>query len=391
VKKVIKPANYKLIAFFGSMLCAFSMVAQSSYDSLRLKRPKHYFNTVILLDMYRKPEKKISDTVRRISRKLETYGIKEFALSLYTPLMTTDFSGTDSVMANGHLLLTFNFVSLRPQFAGLETQHNLIKTGLGLRYIYNTGKKGVWFFDVSPFSTRDAAGKTRPYLRLASTIVYSHNVSPAFNWRAGITKSFMWGNRYYLPFIGIRVGRLDKVHLSFQFPRNLSVNVPVGHKVLLGLYCKPAGGMYNFTNNDSLYLRTQAPTFHFTRYEINTGLRADVRTGQRFAFYLATGLSTGNNITFYSEASNPKRSGTYYKTYFYRMNTPPTLFLNAGIVLKLGRTRAYYNNKNIYDAIDLNNSVNGNNGNIQIPRTPTKAQSELNLQSISDLVDYNDL
>ncbi|MGZ4089949.1 MAG: hypothetical protein ACXVNO_04460, partial [Bacteroidia bacterium] len=71
---------------------------------------------------------------------------------------------------------------------------------------------------------------SQPYFRLASTIVYSYNKSDRFNWRIGVTKSFMWGNRNYLPFIGLRFGRLDKTNLSIQFPRNISVNIPVNQK-----------------------------------------------------------------------------------------------------------------------------------------------------------------
>ena len=90
---------------------------------------------------------------------------------------------------------------LQPVFSGIS-QHSLIKAGMGVRFIFNSGKKGVWFIDASPFVTKDVTYESKGYFRLASTFVYSHNVSENFNWRVGATKSFLWGNKNYWPFIG---------------------------------------------------------------------------------------------------------------------------------------------------------------------------------------------
>lgn len=363
------------------------VICQDTFDSLKIKVPKHYFNTVFVLDSYRKPERAFRDTSDALSKRLKSYGIRQFSFSFHTPLFTRERSHFD-VTTNSHLLLTGNFLSLRPEFDGLS-QHNLVKLGIGMRFIYNTGRKGVWFVDVSPFVTRDADfPSSKPYYRMASTIVYSHNATDKFNWRLGVTKSFMWGNRLYLPFIGLRVGRLDKVHLSLQFPRNLSLNMPFGPRVIFSLYSRPQGGMFNFSNADSLYNRKTTTTFHFTRYEINTGFRFDIRLGSHFCFYVASGISSRNNITFYSDNANRRTAG-YYNKYFYSKNVAPTLYFNFGLVLKFGKTKAYYNNKNMYDAINLNNTNDLNNGNVQIPLTPKK-KSDLNLKSVEDLVDYND-
>jgi hypothetical protein len=382
--------NLSLLAFLGLVLLLPKLNAQSTYDSLKIKLPKHYFNTVIVLDAYRKPNKSLTDTSEILSRRLKSYGIKQFNFSLHAPLYTKDRTNADSSIRNTHLLLTGNFVSVRPTFDGIS-DHNLIKFGIGMRYIYNTGEKGVWFVDVSPFVTRDIAYPTsKPYYRLASTIVYSHNSSASFNWRVGVTKSFMWGNRLYLPFLGLRVGRLDKTHFSIQFPRSISLDVPLGSQIMMSLYSRAQGGMFNFSNADSLYPNTSVSTFHFARREINSGFRFDFRLSKNFNLYVATGFSTRNNMTFYSDKANQKTRGSYYNKYFYSEKAPASLFLNFGIVLKFGKTRSYYNNKNIYDAVNMNNSVeNNNNGNVQIPLSPRK-KSDFNLKSVQDLVDYND-
>ncbi|MGZ3901634.1 MAG: hypothetical protein ACXVDC_15005, partial [Bacteroidia bacterium] len=286
---------FKVLMFISAFFLLLQRIeAQNSYDSLHIKTPKHYFKTIIVCDAYRKPNQEINDTMDFLSRKLKSYGVNQFNFSLITPLATFEKPSTDSTIPkkNTHLLLTANYMRLQPIFNGIPT-HNLVKAGIGVRVIVNSGKKGVWFIDASPFMTKDATyASSQPYFRLASTIVYSYNKSDRFNWRIGVTKSFMWGNRNYLPFIGLRFGRLDKTNLSIQFPRNISVNIPVNQKMVISFYTKPQGGMFNFSNHDSLYYMGADKTFHFTRYVINTGFRADVRVSNWFNFYAAFGFST---------------------------------------------------------------------------------------------------
>jgi hypothetical protein len=381
----------KLMSLCTQLLCA-GIAPSGPGDSINPKLPKHYFSTMILLDAYRKPERVLSNSNHRLAPRLNSYGIKQGAVAFYTPLYTSGETGTDLVTSNTHLLLTGNYLSLRPQFTGLSKEHNLVKAGVGMRFIYNTGRKAVWFIDVSPFVTRDVTYNSRAYYRMASSIIYSYNVSERFNWRVGLTKSFLWGNRYYLPFVGIRIGPLDKVHFSLQFPRSIQLNIPAGRSLILSIYSRPQGGMFIFSNADSLYFRGTEATFHFTRYEVNTGLRVDVRATRFFSFYLATGLSTGNNITFYSEAANPRKRSGPYRTYFYASKVPPSGFLNLGLVFSFGKTRSFYKDRNIYDAIDLNRQGNGiDNGNTQIPLPGKSIPKDLNLESIRDLVEESEL
>ncbi len=374
-------------------LFSAQLKAQATYDSLKIKTPKHYFNTVIALDGYRKANQKFTDTADFLAKRLKSYGLNQFSLSFYTPIITDVEEDTvKHITKSTHILLTGTYIRLKPVFDSLKP-HDLVKSGLGLRFIFNSGKKGVWFFDVSPFVTKDRTYTSKPYFRLASTIVYSHNVSERFNWRIGATKSFMWGNRSYWPFIGLRFGRLDKVNLSIQFPRSISLNIPANEKLILSFYTKPQGGMYNYSNHDSLYYLKNDATFSYTRYELNSGLRADVRFSNNVSCYLAMGISSKNNITFYSETANKDKKGMY-KKYFFEQNLGPTIFFNAGMVIKFGKTRTFINDRNMYDVMDLNNTngVGDNNssmGNPQIPVTPKKIKN-VNLNSIQDLIDYND-
>jgi hypothetical protein len=179
------------------------------------------------------------------------------------------------------------------------------------------------------------------------------------------------------------------MNLSIQFPKSISFNVPVNSKLILSLYTRPQGGLYNFSNSDSLYFKRTDAVFNFTRYEINTGLRVDVRMNRNFIFYLASGISSRNNITFYSESTNNRRSRLPYRKYFYSQDMPSTLFFNLGCVIKFGKTRSYYNNRNLYDIMDLNN-VEDVNGNAQIPLAPKMKKMDANLESVRDLLDYTD-
>jgi hypothetical protein len=369
-------------------LCVLTgLKGQSSFDSLKLKMPKHYFNTVISIDGYRKPDRKL-DAAKALGKRLGSYGIKQTTITFHTPLLTKEKLLADSTRQNSHLLLTGTVLSLRPTFTGIS-DHNLIKAGIGLRYIFNSGKKGVWFADVSPFITRDMSYPSKPYFRLASTFIYSHNPSASFNWRIGVTKSFQWGNRLYLPFIGIRVGKLDAVNFSLQFPRYASLNIPMGTRSFLSIYSMAQGGMYNFSNADSLYPKKSELTFHFSRRELNTGIRFDFRNWKHFGFYAALGLSTRNTITFYSDKANTRRSALNYNTYFFTTKAPGTLYLNIGLVFRLGQVRSSYQVKNLNDANDLMNAPSGNYGN-SLHELKPKAQTKINLESVQDLVDYDD-
>lgn len=338
------------------------------------------------IDGYRKPERSL-DTTKTLAKRLKTFGVKQTTLVFYAPLVTTDKYLSDGTIQNSHLLLTATLMSLRPQFAGIS-DHNLVKTGIGLRYIFNSGAKGVWFVDVSPFITKDISYTSKPYYRLASTIIYSRNPSEQFGWRLGVTKSFQWGNRLYLPFVGIRFGRLDKLHLSVQFPRYLSLNIPAGTHGFFSYYGMAQGGMYNFSNADSLYPKHTELTFQFARREMNHGFRYDYHGKKWFGCYVAIGISTRNTITMYSEKVNQVRRLLNYNTYFFTTKAPATAYLNMGLVIRLGAVKQSFNNKNIKDATDLMNAPSGNFGN-SLRETAVK-QNQLNLSDVQELVDYSD-
>ncbi len=400
-------ANIKVVLIFIGTFLLFQVEikAQAAFDSLNLKKAKHYFKTTIFLDSYSKANQKFpkqkatkpsNDSV--IDARLGSFGLKQFNVGFYTPLYTRTYYNQDStVYSNTHYLLTGNFLSIQPQFDSINKVHTLLKYGLGFRVIQNSGKKGVWFIDIQPFTTTDITTSTpNGYFRMANSFIYSHNFSAKFNMRLGITKSFMWGNRYYLPYLGFRWGKLDGVNFSIQIPKNISLNIPINDKIRFSIFSKPQGGMYSFLNNDSLYyFRPEVKAFNFTHYEILGGIRLDFAIGKNFSGYIDAGSSTRSNITFYSTETNKKRPNVPYKVYFYERSLSPTGFLNFGLVWRFGKTKSYFNDKNMYDAFDINNvnstgDVNSGPGNMEIPIKKSIKQSKLNLADIQDLIDITD-
>lgn len=384
---------------------SYSFYAQSDSSSRKkkkIKEPKHFFSNTIFFDHYSKPSVDLKDT-SRIGKQLGSYGVSQTCLSFYAPILTINKYNKDStVNQNFHLLLAGTAYYLQPVFSGIS-KHTLAKYGLGIRAIYNTGKKSIFFIESTPFLTQDitpgsAANGT---WRMSGTMLWSFSPNNHFNFRLGATKSFMWGNRFYLPFIGFRFGKVDGFNFSVQFPKNISLNMPLGNKFRLALYTKPQGGVFNFSNRDTVYDGNyyknpninNEKTIHFGRYELLSGLRLDVVPLRWLNFYVATGFSTKNGISFYSNNFNKNNKRGSYGD-FYAHAAKSTLYFNFGLTVRIGKTKSYYNNKNIYEAIDLNNKVDpGNNitpgnGNIVIPKK--KIPNNLKPSEIQDLIDAND-
>jgi hypothetical protein len=401
--------NTKVVLIFIGTFLLFQVKikGQTAFDSLKLKQAKHYFKTTIFIDSYSKANQKfinqkekgrksINDSV--LDQRLGSFGLKQFSLGFYTPVYTRTYYNPDStVYSNTHYLLTGNFLSVQPTFDSLLKPHTLLKYGVGLRIIQNSGKKGVWFIDIQPFTTTDVTTSTpNGYFRMANSFIYSHNFSEKFNMRLGLTKSFMWGNRYYLPYIGFRWGKLDGVHFSLQIPKNISLNVPLNDHFRLSVFSKPQGGMYSFLNNDSVYyFHPEVKSFNFTHYEILGGLRLDFMINKNFSGYVDLGSSTHCNVSFYSLEKNEKRPNVPYKVFFYNKSLSPTGFFNFGLVWRFGKIKSYNNDRNMYDVFDINN-VNGigdNNtgpGNTEIPINKSIKRSKINLDDIQDLIDISD-
>jgi hypothetical protein len=385
--------NRRTRIIFSVISFVFNFTRLSAFsDSTKIVHLlKHYFNKTIYSDLYSLREKQL-DTINTVSKRLKSYQLNQFCIGFNAPVVTKDFYNSDSTrISNIHFLLSANYSVLNLNFGGIPN-HRLVKTSVGFRGIYNNGKKSIFFVEISPFVTRDVGYRyTRTY-RLASTILYDCSVSPSFSFRLGLTRSFLWGNRFHLPYVGIRIGKLDKVNFSVQFPRSVTFNVPVGKYFKVSLYTKPQGGLYSFANSDSLEVGNihEDQKLYFGRSEFLSGLRIDILPSKYFNFYLSTGMTTKNSISFF-----PTREKSNITTYYsyYQEKVKPGAFINFGLVVRFGKTKSFYNSSQMYSTIDLNNSIDDNNvksGNGNIP-APDNKINKLSVNEVSDLIETQDI
>lgn len=376
-----------LISFF------FFNVAFSQGDTLAIKTPKHYFHTILLWDYYQKPEVTL-EPVDYVHQKLKSYQIKQSTIAFNIPIYTKDTWRKDSSMASVSWLFTGYFLSYNPSFSGLQDKHILMKNGLGIRFIYNDGRKSIVFVDVSPFSTRDRGYKETDVVRIASVLLWNYSVSSKFSFRLGLTKSFMWGNRYYLPYIGFRIGSLDKVNFSFQFPRIVSLNIPINRTFQMSLFTKPQGGVFSISNKDTLYAAflDKNQVVYLGRYEFLGGLRVDIKPLKWLSIYIAAGSSINNYLALYSLQFNKRRRFEYLP--FFRDEQGKTPFFNFGVVGYIGKTKSYYQRNTIDEMVYLNNEMGVGDNNLQIYQPGNNAKStkkfQVNNNEVADLINSFD-
>jgi hypothetical protein len=351
------------------------------------KPPKHYFSKTIYLDSYA-PQKTKLDHVKPISRMLETYQLRQFSFGCNLPVFTKDFYSADGTrISNFHLLLNASVVNLKVSFDGIST-HTLSNSSIGMRALYNDGKKGIFYAEMAPFLSQDRGYSYTRTLRMASTVLYNYSVNDYFGFRIGYTRTFLWGNRYHLPFIGFRFGHIDKVNLSIQFPRNITFTMPVSSAFRLSLYTKPVGGLYTFANVDSIPLGgtvSDNQNIYFGRYEFLSGIRMDVQPSKH--------ITTKNKMLFYTTAKGKDKTAPYPTGYFE--NIKRGVFLNVGCVIRFGQTKSIYNNTQMYNAMDLNNNINPSDDNVQFGNgnvpLPAKKMVSVTPDDVLDLIEAKDL
>jgi hypothetical protein len=353
---------------------------------------EHYFKTNIYTDFYSTSKRNLIGD-KYVSKKLKTYKLNQSIIGFNTPIYTEDYYKKDSTrISNIHLLLTGSYAVVSPIFSGISN-HHLSKTSIGVRMIYNSGKSGSWFLDFSPFVTQDNGYNYTKRYRAAYSIIYNYTYNKNASIRVGLTRTFTFGNRFFIPYVGLRLGSSNGFNFNFQFPRSISINFPIGKNVRTSIYAKPQGGVYSFANTDELYYLNNDRNINFGRYEYLLGSRFDFHSNKLIGFYLGAGISSQNGISLFSETYNKNNNGKL--NHFYAEKLTGALFVNIGLTVKFGKTKSIYNNYNLYDAIDLNNSLeagdnNINTGNLELPNKKTTVK-DVHLSDMQDLIETQDL
>lgn len=366
------------------------------------KEPQNYIRPELYFSRYSTGVREttpLKGTPVLLDKMLGDYGFQHYNFGFYAPLLTRSWYRKDSVsLANFHLLATVNANSAQPIFSGIENQHKLYKFGVGLRMIYNTGKQSILFLDMSPYSVGDKFDKTTTRQgRYASIFAWSWTAkSKDFALRLGVTRTYIFGNRYVLPMLGFRFGELDKCYLSIQLPRSITAAWVVNKNLTLSMYTKPFGGLYRFSNKDSIYLGNDK-VLQFGRWELTSGFRADVNLGHDFSFFAAGGVSGNNRVMLSAPSFGNNNSSLSTLAPFYRAKVANAPFLDIGLSVRFGRSKKIAGNSNIYEVIDMNGSFdpgdnNAGPGNTQIPAKAAKREMEqVKYKDVSDLFNMSDL
>ncbi|MGL4596738.1 MAG: hypothetical protein ACRCYO_04370 [Bacteroidia bacterium] len=369
----------------------------------RSREAKHYIRPTLWISNFRTAPQSLSSrntvAAQNITNRLGDYRFAQTNIGFYAPIYTqAKFKGNDTTHLNTfHLLVTANLLNDRPQFSALTEQHVLYKTGIGMRAIWAFGSDHVILYDASPFVTGDRLNKatTKRFL-FASTLVWNctPRSAPGFSFRLGITRTFLLGNRFSLPMVGFRVGRLDgKVYFSAQFPRNAVLVYQPNPKISITAFTRVYGGFYNVSNSDSLYFGTDS-VIQFGRTGLANGLRLDVRASKNFSFFLSGGMAANNRIWLYSSSFNQGTKRPF--RHFYDAKTESTPFIHVGVSFRFGKAKNSAGNTLLYDVFDLNNTIDpGDNndgpGNGEIRRSGKNDAKQIQYRDVSDLIEETDL
>lgn len=366
---------------------------------MKQREVRNYIRPTISLSIFGTGSRKINGNVPYLNGRLGNYQFFQSSLSFYTPLFTqTKFAGADSTeVKTFHLLFTLNALTDRPSFSGLQKQHELYKLAIGIRGIWTWKSRCILFADITPIISGDKYNdQATSRIRTGSTLVFNYMFAPEFSVRVGATKTFLFGNKLFLPMFGFRVGKLDgPVYFQLQFPRHTSLTVQPGPKFSFSVYSRAYGGVYNISNEDSLYLGIDS-VIQFGQFGVANGIRFDFRPGPNFSFFISGGFAMRNNIWLYSYQFN-RIHELAPMTPFYRGRPDPTIFIHFGVTARFGKAKRSQGNYLMYDVFDLNNTMdpgdnNNNPGNGDI-RKAAKADEMQRVQykDVEDLVDETDL
>jgi hypothetical protein len=368
-------------------------------DSTKVvKMPKHFIRPAFSWSLYATGERAAIGNRPVLNSRLGDYRYLQSVWSFYAPLYTKATFSADSTSLNTfHLLATFNSVIDRPEFSGLSEQHRLYKTGVGLRAIAGLGKNLVLFADATPMIFGDASDRANTrVLRLGATLAANFLVNPGLSFRFGVTRSFLFGNKNFLPMIGMRIGKLDGlVYLNIQLPRTVSLHIQPTEKFAFSIYSRTQGGLYNFSNKDSIYLGND-DVIQFGQTGIANGIRFDFRPGPNFNFFASGGFAVRNRIWFYSYTYN-RANDLRPLAPFYEAKPQGTIFVHVGLTWRFGKSKNAQGNYLMYEIYDMNNSSDpsDNNtmpGNEDIRRSAkAKEMHKVKLEDVGDLIQEADL
>lgn len=341
---------YTTIKFLllGIMVVIVNFFPSFGQSSKQEKIVKRYIRPNVYFNFYGTPN-------RRNAKVSNGYSFRQSSVGGYFPVFTNNWYQKDEVsISSFHLLAQGSLMSSKPYIEALDDkQHHLYRVSIGLTGILATGNKNIWYASFQPFVSQDRSTFQEPVWRMAGLILFNRTVSSNFSYRIGLLRTYMFGDniRNNLPIVGFRFGRLDKLHLNLYLIRNISLNIPLKNNLWMEVFAKPIGGLYIFSNSDSLF-KSKAPV-QFGRYEILNGVGFTYRPNSSLTMFVNTGFSH-NKMVFLKN----KEEGRVLN-----LKPGPSLFINFGINIALGQSKSIQNNTEMYDVFSIHNNWSGNNLN----------------------------
>ncbi|MFN5630176.1 MAG: hypothetical protein ACK48W_12930 [Bacteroidota bacterium] len=355
--------------------------------------PKHYIKPTFYINRLVTGKRTFK------SNKNENYSFAQSNFGFYFPIYTnTKPNVGDKIGSVFQIIGTGNVSRAIPKFNFISSKHTLVRTNFGLSAMLNTGTKNVFFANVLPFIAEDRSSlQYKPSVRLTYMFIYNRTVSERFSYRIGYAKTYLLSGSPRQPILGIRVGKFDRFHFNFQYPRYVSFDWPLDEHITISFFNKVMGGIYGMRN-----VEFRGDTYNsvlFKRQEKLTGVEWDYKSDNLLSFFFSAGF-VGNNSIILNEVSS-KKINRYFldvmRSNFIAAKLEPSLFINLGVQLSFGKAKKIYNNLSMYDAIDMNGTFgNGDNNDAMksapIPYIPSQLKLKaIQLKDVEDLFELEDI
>jgi hypothetical protein len=368
--------------FCVAMLLTTTELSADRGDSVSIKKTKRYIRPCLYFNHYGTPQRRFEPN--------KQYRFTQNNLGFYLPLYTNTWFNKDSVsLSSIQIVGTGEVMQYKPDIAFLKESYKIARLSAGVRLFYSNGNRSVFYVSVNPFVSREIPFTGNGPIRFALALIYSRTVSKAFSYRLGIIRSYTFGRPLPLPVVGIRIGALDKLHLNIQFPKNISLDLPIGRVVTASVFVRSMGGVFNVITQGDI-VTTPGRRAQLRRYELLHGAQINVRAGKNISFYVSSGFATKRHITYVFK-EEPVKSGNDIN----RHRIPASVFVSFGLSIRFGATKKIYNDRQMYDVMDLNTLKNtglsdSGPADNDIPASPEKSKidsaKKIKYKDVEDLI-----
>lgn len=386
-----------LFLFFCFLMQTTLFAVPLSADSVASHdEPRHFIRpTVYINNMMQRNRPFKSNAAEYFGFSQGTIG---FVFPMYTHISKDSVGQPKNVL---QLAGNASILTARPRFSMIEGDKRLTRTGFAANIIYSIGQKHTLFFSFNPFIAEDRTALiANPALRYTWLVIYNGTVNEKFSYRLGWARSFILGGLPRVPIIGFRIGRYDRVHFNFQYPRYFSFDVPFARRFQMSFFHRFTGGIYGM--RDVNFKGVVYDDMILRRAEQLTGFEFSMQASSRFSFFLNIGAVSKSRMALNDVQSKIiNRSNRYILRPDYgsliNANLSRAGFLGFGLQYSFGKARHTYNNQAMNDALDMHRhygSGDNNDQGLQADRPIIPKDTKLRgvqMMDVEELVNESDL